>query len=57
MPIYHYHCSQCSRDNIERQVSIDERDGQICECNERLERKIVFTGSVWAPSSTGGHKV
>lgn len=53
MPIYNYECEGCVRNAIERNVPIEDRDGQFCKCGEKLIRKIVFTGSVYAPTSGG----
>ncbi len=55
MPIYSYE-KCCTKKDTERNVPMDERDNQWCECGDKLDRLVTFNGSVWAPSSTGGHK-
>ena len=55
MPNYAYVCLNCDTDE-ERIVKIDDRDNQRClECGNRLNRDWKFEGSVWSPTSNGGH--
>jgi len=53
MTIYIYGCEFCDEE-IEKNVPIDERDNQFCICGQQLLRKLKFTGSVYAPTSTDG---
>jgi putative FmdB family regulatory protein len=54
MPIYVY---ECAKHGIqEHNVTISQRDTVKCfECAEDIVRRIVFQGSVWAPTAKGGH--
>lgn len=52
MPIYEYQCTACELEE-ERNVSIANRDVQNCDCGYEMERRISFTGLVWAPNSGG----
>lgn len=54
MPIYVY---QCSDHGIqEHDNSIENRDHASCyECGNKIVRRMVFQGSVWAPTAKGGH--
>jgi len=53
MPTYIYECKKCELEEIERMVRIEDRDGQYCGNGHKLERKVVFTPSVYAPTSGG----
>ena len=56
MPLFEYVCPECAEEK-ELNVSIAERDEQTCKCGHKLKRRVVFKGSVWAPTATnGGHK-
>lgn len=37
MPIYPYQCSACWR-TFERILPVDERDTQVCDCGQQLDR-------------------
>lgn len=52
MPTYTYTCLGCDKD-IVRIAKIDQRDEQVCECGEKLLRKIDRPGMVWAPTAGG----
>ena len=39
MPLYEYHCPACETE-VQRIVSISERDKQVCECTNFLSRKV-----------------
>lgn len=53
MPIYSYKCPKCQTE-VEQLKDIDDRDRATCPfCKSRLERKITFSGSVWAPTAGG----
>lgn len=53
MPIFDYMCNSCLISE-ERNIKIENRDYQICECGELLKRQITFVGAVFAPTSTNG---
>lgn len=54
MPVYTYECRNCDK-KINKMSPMDKRDEQVCDvCSTDLERKIVFTGSVWSPTRNGG---
>lgn len=56
MPNYDYVCTECENTE-ERNVPMESREDQTCECGAPLKRKFSFKGSVWAPTATGGgHK-
>lgn len=52
MPIYIYWCTDC-KDSTERNVKVDERQDQYCDCGNHLIREFKFSGSVWAPTAGG----
>ena len=39
MPIYKYNCSYCGK--LERNVPLEARNNQDCECGLKLERVII----------------
>ena len=54
MPTYVFECEYCKTGEFEKNVPMDERDHQWCDkCGIDLERKIRFTGRVWAPTAGG----
>jgi putative FmdB family regulatory protein len=61
MPFYEYSCPACGKE-VERRVSIEERDKQVCECTNFLSRKVsapqrpIFNG-VQATCSMGVGKM
>lgn len=55
MPIYKYQCTLCLQEQ-EINVPIEDRDEQKCLCGNSLQRKIVFTGLVYAKTANGGMK-
>lgn len=56
MPLYTYTCTKCQQGEFERRVKIEDRDTQYCGYGHKLERKITFTGSVYAQTANGGMK-
>jgi putative FmdB family regulatory protein len=55
MPIFDYLCESClTRQEIN--VTIEDRDKQVCQCGEVLKRQISFVGSVFSETANGGLK-
>lgn len=56
MPLFDYWCVDCKQSQ-ERNVKIDERENQYCDCDNHLTRQISFNGAVFSETSNGGMKV
>lgn len=55
MPNYSYKCNECG-EIFDKNVPMSQyKENQLCTCGGIGIRKITFSGSVWAPTSTGSN--
>lgn len=57
MPLYTYECKECTEfGEVERMVTIKDRDRQYCGYGHLLARKLDFIGAVFSETTNGGMK-